>query len=95
MSSFFYCRCGTLLENDMGAVTCPRCGMQYPESSRPDSESQYRPEDEGGTVPMQKGTPAASDEQQMTRCPECGSRLAFREGCMSCTNAACGWTACG
>ena len=28
-------------------------------------------------------------------CPECGSSLTFREGCMACTNPGCGWSACG
>ena len=75
------CVCGLCIDDDVGRVTCPRCGKQIP------SESQAAHIPDWG-----EGEPA-SNERYMNRCPECSAGLVRAEGCCHCP--VCGFGQCG
>lgn len=73
--------CNTRIEDaeEEGRVECPRCGAPLGKGFN-DADLCFDPAPRSGNS---------------EGCPECGSRVAFQEGCMACINPACGWSACG
>jgi len=78
------------------SITCEFCNTRIE-----DAEEEGRTECPRCRAPLGKANntninfDAAPQAGGSEACPECGSRLTFREGCMSCVNPACGWSACG
>jgi DNA-directed RNA polymerase subunit RPC12/RpoP len=78
------------------SITCKFCNTRIE-----DAEEEGRTECPRCHAPLSKPLSSGQSPSPAPRkgdqekCPECGSRLTFREGCMSCVNPACGWSACG
>ena len=77
------CECGMCIDDDVGRVTCPRCGKQFPIEDYRAAHIPARPETD---------TDRATS-QRMGHCPDCGMDLVREEGCQKCM--LCGWSACG